>query len=328
MPSIGRAMPPCDADRMARPLRIEFPGAIYHVTSRGNRCESVFLDDRDRSMLLGIIGEALGRFKARMLAYCLMGNHFHFVLQTELANLSRVMRHINGVYTQAFNARHDRVGHVLQGRYGAILVDSDAYLLEVSRYVELNPVRAGMVAGPEDWPWSSYRAHVGMAAPPCWLATERLLAHVHGRALGDRADAQEARLRYAELVRGGMGARLWETGLRQQMYLGGDEFIERMQARATPGRLQSTGIPVVQRSSPWTLDQWRQHSSTLADAVTGAYRESGLTMTFIASCLGVSVSTVSRMIRAREANGAAGSHERPNGGPGPSPHAKRAKWET
>lgn len=321
-------MRPCDADRMARPLRIEFPGAVYHVTSRGNRRELVFLDDRDRSMLLGVIGEALIRFKAHMLAYCLMGNHYHFVLQTELANLSRVMRHINGVYTQAFNARHDRVGHLLQGRYGAILVDSDAYLLEVSRYVELNPVRAGIVAKPEDWHWSSYRTHVGMAAPPCWLATEDLLAHVHGRALANRADAQEARSRYAEWVRGGVGARLWETGLRQQMYLGDDEFIERMQSRASPGRRHSPGIPVVQRSSPWTLDQWRQHSSTLADAVTGAYRESGMTMTSIASSLSVSVSTVSRMIRAREANGSGGANEPQNAVGGPVPHAPRAKRES
>ena len=127
---------------MSRPLRIEFPGAVYHVTARGDRRESIFADDEDRGALLGIVEQGLDRFDAQMLAYCLMGNHCHFVLYTRSANLSLLMRHINGVYSQRFNRRHGLVGHLLQGRFKAILVDRDAYLLEVCRYVELNPVRA------------------------------------------------------------------------------------------------------------------------------------------------------------------------------------------
>ena len=133
---------------MSRPLRIEFPGAIYHVTSRGDRREPIFEDDTDRAALLGVVEEGMRRYDEQMLAYCLMGNHYHFVLHTRQANLSRLMRHLNGVYTQAYNHRHRKVGHMFQGRFKAILVDRDAYLLEVCRYVELNPVRTLMVTGP------------------------------------------------------------------------------------------------------------------------------------------------------------------------------------
>jgi len=135
---------------MSRPLRIEFPGAIYHVTSRGDRREPIFEDDSDRAALLGVLEEGMQRFDAQVLAYYLMGNHYHSVLHTRRANLSRLMRHLNGVYTQAYNRRHGKVGHLFQGRFKAILVDRDAYLLEVCRYVELNPVRSRMVAGPGD----------------------------------------------------------------------------------------------------------------------------------------------------------------------------------
>ena len=134
---------------MARPLRIEFPGAVYHVTARGERREPIFVDDEDRRALLEIVAQALSRFDAEVLSYCLMGNHYHFVLHTRQGKLSLLMRHINGVYTQAFNRRHNKVGHLFQGRFKAILVDRDAYLLEVCRYVDLNPVRARMVRKPE-----------------------------------------------------------------------------------------------------------------------------------------------------------------------------------
>ena len=131
---------------MSRPLRIEFPGALYHVTSRGDRREDIFVDDNDRARLLAVVAQGLARFDAQLLAYCLMSNHYHFVLHTRQANLSALMRHINGVYSQAFNRRHGKVGPLFQGRFTAILVDREAYMLEVCRYVELNPVRAGLMA--------------------------------------------------------------------------------------------------------------------------------------------------------------------------------------
>ena len=140
---------------MARPLRIEFAGALYHVTARGNAQAAIYADDTDRQQFLSLLQNTVDRLDWYCHAYCLMGNHYHFVLHTREANLSRLMRHINGVYTQAFNRRHGKVGHLFQGRFKAILVDRDAYLLEVCRYVELNPVRADMVAEPAAWPWSS-----------------------------------------------------------------------------------------------------------------------------------------------------------------------------
>jgi putative transposase len=131
---------------MARPLRLEFSGAVYHVTARGDRREAIFLDDQDRQRFLGLLGREIGQQNWLLYAYCLMSNHYHLLLETPEANLARGMRRLNGVYTQGFNRRYGLSGHVLQGRYKAILVDRDAYLLELSRYVVLNPVRAGLVA--------------------------------------------------------------------------------------------------------------------------------------------------------------------------------------
>lgn len=157
---------------MSRPLRLEFPGAVYHVTSRGDRREPIYRDDADRVEHLAVLEHALDRFDAEVLAYCLMGNHYHLVLHTRQGNLSRLMRHLNGVYTQRFNQRHGLVGHLFQGRYKAIPVDRDAYLLALCSYVERNPVAAGLVAAAEHWVWSSCRAHLGQATPPftrrCW----------------------------------------------------------------------------------------------------------------------------------------------------------------
>ena len=160
---------------MSRPLRLEFSGALYHVTTRGDRREPIFEDDEDRRGWLEILGQALERFDAKCFAFCLMPNHYHAVLETRRANLSRLMRHVNGVYTQRYNRRHDKVGHLFQGRFKAILVDRDAYFLEVCRYVDLNPVRARLVKSPLHWDWSSYRAHVGLENRPAWLDSRSLL---------------------------------------------------------------------------------------------------------------------------------------------------------
>jgi putative transposase len=130
---------------MTRPLRVEFPGAVYHVTSRGDGREAIYVDDTDRDCFLAVVGQVLDRFAWRCHAYCLMGNHYHLLIETPEANLARGMRQLNGVYTQRFNRQHGRVGHVFQGRYKAIVVQKDKHLLELCRYVVLNPVRAGVV---------------------------------------------------------------------------------------------------------------------------------------------------------------------------------------
>jgi putative transposase len=133
---------------MSRPLRIEYPGALYHLTSRGNARQDIFLDDTDRAVFLDVLASVIERHGWHLYAYCLMGNHYHLLAETPHSNLSRGMRWLNGVYTQRFNRRHERVGHILQGRFKAILAERESYLLELSRYTVLNPVRAGMTGAP------------------------------------------------------------------------------------------------------------------------------------------------------------------------------------
>ena len=143
---------------MARPLRIEYPGALYHVTSRGNARAPIYKADADRETFLDVLERVTERFNWLCHAYCLMDNHYHLMIETPDGNLASGMRQLSGVYTQRFNRRHKRVGHVFQGRYKAILVDRDSYLLELCRYVVLNPVRAKMVRSARQWRWSSFRA--------------------------------------------------------------------------------------------------------------------------------------------------------------------------
>ncbi len=195
---------------VARPLRIEFSGALYHVTARGDRREPIYEDDEDRKAFLQMLAEVVGRFHWIRHAYCLMTNHYHLMVETPDANLSKGMRQLNGVFTQASNRRHHRSGHLFQDRFKAILVDRDAYLLELTRYVVLNPVRAAMVKTPGEWSWSSYRAMVGEAVVTPWLAVDGLLSQF-GRRRG------EARQRYRRFVAEGVRQeRIW-TVLRQQI---------------------------------------------------------------------------------------------------------------
>ena len=161
---------------MARPLRIEFPGALYHITSRGDGREDIYRGDGDRRLFLDLLSDTCERFNWWGHAYCLMTNHYHLLVETPDANLAKGMRQLNGVYTQRFNDVHRRCGHVFQGRYKAIIVQKETYLKELARYIVLNPVRARMVARPEGWPWSSYRATTGEAACPDWLRTDWLLS--------------------------------------------------------------------------------------------------------------------------------------------------------
>jgi REP element-mobilizing transposase RayT len=291
---------------MARPLRIEFPGAVYHVTSRGDRREDIFVDDHDRHALLQILGQALSRFDAQALAYCLMGNHYHFVLHTRQANLSLLMRHVNGVYTQTYNRRHHKVGHLFQGRFKAILVDRDAYLLEVCRYVDLNPVRARIVRKPESWAWSSYRAHRALAAVPAWLDTAGLHGYLLGRPATSSADRRRAAERYAKLVASVSDASLWDSALRQQIHLGDEDFVDRMQALAQPRNSTDHDIPRVQRRKLRTLAEWLASCENREEALHRAHTQGVLSMSAIAKELGLSVSRVSRLIaRAEEAKGKA-----------------------
>ena len=277
---------------MARPLRIEFPNALYHVTARGDRREPIVEDDTDRLAFVNVLAEVVGRFHWRCHAYCLMTNHYHLVVETPDANLSKGMRQLNGMYTQATNRRHQRTGHLFQGRFKGILVDKDNYLLELTRYVVLNPVRAGMVKHPRHYAWSSYRAMVGQAPVPAWLETDGLLAQFARR----RA---QARRRYAEFVLAGIKAESIWRGLRQQIYLGDEKFIERMQRRAKP-QGDTLTIPRAHRRAPApSLATLAAKHPDRDTAIASAYATGAYSYREIAAHFGVHLATVGRIIRAR-----------------------------
>jgi putative transposase len=183
---------------MARSLRIEYPGAFYHVTSRGNERKEVYCSDKDRVQFLSYLESATSRYGGRVHVYCLMSNHYHLLVETPRGNLSQIMGHINGAYTTYFNVQRQRAGHLFQGRYKAILVEQEEYAEELSRYIHLNPVRAKIVESPEDYTWSSYRSYAGLMQSPEWLREELILAHFG-------PDARVARQRYRDFVEGAIG---------------------------------------------------------------------------------------------------------------------------
>ena len=288
---------------MARPLRLEFPGAVYHVTSRGDRREPIFEDDEDRDAFLMVVAQATERFDAVVLAYCLMGNHYHVVIHTRRGNLSRLMQQLNGVYTQAYNRRHNKVGHLFQGRFKGILVDENAYLLEVCRYVDLNPVRARMVRDPGNWRWSSYRAHTGNAISPAWLDTSAVHGYLLGRDAATAADRRRAGLRYAALVAAGKGDKLWDEALAHQIFLGGPEFVERMQALIENDTGNAKDIPRLQRRAvAKPIDFYLKRNKDRDAAIRAAVTEGQHSMTDIGKALGLTVSRVSRIVKAGNLN--------------------------
>ncbi|MGA2151441.1 MAG: transposase, partial [Geobacteraceae bacterium] len=162
---------------MGRPLRITYAGAHYHVTSRGSEQKDIFKSRRDREKFLSYLESSVTRYGAAIHAYCLMTNHYHLLLETPVGNLPEIMRHINGAYTNYYNTKRKRSGHLFQGRYKAILIEADEYLMELSRYIHLNPVRCGIVEKPEAHPWSSYNDYIGARPAPGWLRMDMLSAH-------------------------------------------------------------------------------------------------------------------------------------------------------
>ena len=173
--SINPRLTDARRSNMARPLRIAFPGAFYHVTARGNERKAVFKSERDREKFLEYLETASERYQAVIHAFCLMDNHYHLLLETPAGNLSQIMHHINGAYTTYFNVKRVRTGHLFQGRYKAILVEKDAYAKELSRYIHLNPVRAKMVQAPEQYAWTSYNFYIGKEKAPPWLQRQFIL---------------------------------------------------------------------------------------------------------------------------------------------------------
>jgi REP element-mobilizing transposase RayT len=274
---------------MARPLRLEFAGALYHITSRGDRREDIYEDDADRVDFLSVLGEVCIQHNWVCHAYCLMSNHYHLLVETPDGNLSKGMRQLNGVYTLHFNRRHGRVGHVFQGRYKAILVDKDDYLLELARYIVLNPVRAQMVRSAKDWGWSSYRATAGQASGPEWLQTEWLLA-AFGRRKGKAMEA------YRRFVAEGKNQPSPWQALRNQVYLGDERFVEKMQRHIDQDRVLSEIPKSQRRPQAKTLTHYERRAGSRDAAIIEAYESGGYTLNEIGEHFGLHYSWVSRIV--------------------------------
>jgi len=209
---------------MARKPRVHYPGALYHVTLRGNAGQAIFFDNRDRTRFYFFLQEGIERFRHRIHAFCLMSNHVHLAIQVADIPLSRIIQNLSFRYTRWINWRQGRSGHLFQGRYKAVLVDADAYLLELTRYIHLNPVRAGMVKEPEDHPWSGHRAYLGREVIP-WLTTDWVLSGFSKR----ESSARRAYERFIEDGKKGGHQKQCHVGSgTDHRILGDDEFIDRV----------------------------------------------------------------------------------------------------
>lgn len=272
---------------MARPLRVQFPGATYHVMSRGFEKGAIFVVDDDRRRFLSELDEVAERLGWSLWAYCLMGNHYHLLLQTCEPNLARGMRDLNGRYSQAFNHRHDRVGHLFQGRYKALVVDDEVYLHQVARYIVLNPVRGGLCARPEEWSWTSYRATCGDSPGPLCLRADEALA-VFDR---DRAVARSA---YMAFVEAGLNQPDPARLVRNQLFVGDDTFVARAAAWAST---QSEEIPKRQRRATRRLAEFSQMHERRNAAIAAAHASGLYTLSEIGAHFGLHYASVSKIVR-------------------------------
>lgn len=281
---------------MARPLRIEYPNAVYHVTSRGNARNKIFLGDQDRENFLFVLDAVVKRYNWLCHAYCLMDNHYHLMIETPDANLSRGMRQLNGVYTQKYNWWHSKTGHIFQGRYKSILVDKENYLLELCRYVVLNPVRANMVEKPEEWKWSSYGATAGLKTVPNYLAGDWIL----GLFSNNKAEAQK---RYRKFVREGIHTGSPWDDLQGQILLGEEGFIEKYKDLLSD-KEQIKEIPRPQRyvSRPRLAKLLSKEDKTARRnrGIHSAHVKYGYTLKEIADHLEIHYTTVSKAIKGLE----------------------------
>ncbi len=202
---------------MARPLRIEYPGAVYHITARGNNGGAIYKTERDREKFLEYLRIFHERYGVKVHAYCLMVNHYHLIIETLRGNLCKYMHALNSSYTAYFNTKRKRKGHLLQGRYKSILVDKDSYIQELSRYVHLNPVRAKIVKQPEEFKWSSYMYYVAEKKLPGYMETEFTLRYFRGN-----------KKRYKDFVEAGVEDKDHDIfkELKSGFILGDIDFVE------------------------------------------------------------------------------------------------------
>jgi putative transposase len=277
---------------MARPLRIEYAGALYHVTARGNARQNIYFSDEDRKNFLDTLAWVCERNHWLCHAYCLMSNHYHLLIETNTPTLSKGMKLLNGTYTQYVNRTYKRVGHVFQGRFKAILVEKNAYLLELCRYVVLNPVRAEMVRSAKDWPWSSYRATAGMVDPVAALTTDWILGNFGKQ----RKLAVEA---YKKFVAEGKNQPSPWQALKNQIYLGSDNFVDDVQCKMDVDQ-SLKGIPKPQKLAPPKPLAFYVRSYPKEEGMARAYLSGHYTLAEVGEAFGKSYATVSRAVKAIE----------------------------
>ena len=281
---------------MARPLRIEYPGALYHITSRGNRKDNIYLRSSDRYKFLEILEKTVKKCNWVCHAYCLMNNHYHLLIETRDANLSVGMRQLNGVYTQYFNRSNDSVGHLFQGRFKSILVEKESYLLELSRYIVCNPVRANLCEEPKDWKWSSYNATAHGRNVPDFLKTDWILSRFSG-------ELPTARKLYMDFVQDGLSKSKspLDKAINHVIY-DTDAFVTNLKKRmVTIGKLND--IP--QRKIPLTRPSLGKLLSATGavnrqqrnEEICRAYFEYGYKLKEIADHVGLHYVTISRVIQ-------------------------------
>ncbi len=248
---------------MARPLRVEYPGAFYHVMNRGNAGEDVFINQRDKEKFTEYLAKLVERFSIIIHTYCLMSNHYHLLLETPLPNLSLAMQWLNVSYAAYHNRKRNRSGHVFQGRFKSLLVDADEYLKHLSRYIHLNPVRANIVKRPEAYRWSSYTAFIGKTQPPEWLETEWLLwsfakkkkvARMKYTAFVDEVDSKTLENPAKNLVGG--------------FILGDSDFVNWVKETFLSARNDEDEIPQLKRLKP------RTSLNAIVQAVSGSFGSS------------------------------------------------------
>jgi len=274
---------------MARPLRIEFAGALYHVTSRGNARAAIYLDDGDRRHFLSLLRDVIEECRWRCHAYCLMPNHYHLLLATPEPNLSRGMRQLNGIFTQRFNHIHGRVGHVFQGRFHAVVVERETHLVELARYVVLNPVRAGMVAAAEEYRWSSLRPCLGLEARPEWLSCAPIL---------DEFGSPE---RYLDFVRAGATALPPWAELKGGV-LGSEDFVQGLRPALEPAAEQREFVRRERLAYRMTLADLfppdvRRNRQRRNARIREAHQSHRYTLSEIARHLGLHYVSIGRIVR-------------------------------
>lgn len=287
---------------MARQLRIEYPDAYYHVTARGNEQKEIFKSEKDRGKFLSYLESAVKRYGAVIHVWCLMSNHYHLLVETPLGNLSQIMQHINGAYTNYFNTKRKRSGHLFQGRYKGILVEADEYALELSRYIHLNPVRIGIVKEPGDYKWSSFQEYAGKRKTPDWMTTAFILGYF------DKSEPG-ARKKYSQFVEEMIG-KDHESPLQQMVastMLGTPDFVANIQKQHLDGKSPHRNLPALkQLKGKPTIDQILEITGSVLNqdeklaakvAIHICHRYSGRKLKEIGERFGVKESAVSQSSR-------------------------------